>query len=309
MALLFYSEIDAPGPWRAAFAKAFPQLQFRVYPEVGQKEDIRYALVWKPPTGLLATLPNLRAILSLGAGVDSLLQDVTLPRRVPILRLVDAGLRGQMTEYGVYAVLHFHRDMPFYREQQSLGVWRQLPPVPAAKRSVGVMGLGVLGGDLARVLVRLGFHVSGWSRGARTFEGVTCYHGRDQLKVFLSRCEILVNLLPLTPQTQGILNARTFSELRRGAAVVNLARGGHLVEADLLNALNSGQLSGAMLDVFQNEPLPKEHPLWTHPKVVITPHVSAQAVAELAEGQVIENVRRIERGETPVGMVDLDRGY
>jgi glyoxylate/hydroxypyruvate reductase A len=309
MAVLFHSEIDAPEPWRLVFAKAFPQLEFRIWPEMGQRSEIRYALVWNPPRGLLASLPSLRAILCLGAGVDSLLEDTTLPRHIPIVRLVDAGLRGQMTEYGIYAVLHFHREMPHYQAMQREGVWRQRPAVPAAHRRVGVMGLGVLGGDLALALARMGFNVSGWTRSARSIPGVISYHGEEQLDSFLSRCEILANLLPLTRETRGILNAQRFSRLPRGAAIINLARGSHLVEADLLRALNTGQLSGAMLDVFEREPLPAGHPLWTHPQVVITPHVSAQAVTELAEGQIIENVRRMERGEPPIGIVDLERGY
>ncbi len=309
MALLFYSEIDAPEPWRLALARALPTLEFRPWPHIGARDEIRYALVWQPPRGLLATLPNLRAILSLGAGVDTLLHDPSLPRQVPILRLVDAGLRGQMTEYGLYAVLHFHRDMPHYQSNQRDGQWRPRAPVPAASRRVGVMGLGVLGGDLARALAALGFQVHGWSRSPHRIEGVTSFQGEHGLKDFLSRSDILVNLLPLTPRTLGILNAQTFSRLPAGAVVINLARGAHLVEEDLLAALNRGHLSGAMLDVVQHEPLAKDNPLWSHPKVVVTPHISAQAVTALAEGQVIDNIHRIERGEPPCGIVDLDQGY
>ena len=309
MALLFYSEIDSSESWRAALARALPNLEFRSWPGTGARGEIRYALVWNPPRGLLATLPNLRAILALGAGVDALLQDPSLPPRVPILRLVDAGLREQMTEYGLYAVLHFHRDMPHYQAKQRQGQWQPRPAVPAAHRRVGVMGLGVLGGDLARALAGMGFQVHGWVRSPHRIEGVTSFHGVQGLRDFLSRSDILVNLLPLTPHTSGILNAETFSRLPAGAAVINLARGAHLVEADLLAALDSGHLSGAMLDVFQHEPLAQDHPFWSHPKVFITPHVSAQTVTELAEGQVIENIRRIERGEQPLGVVDPDRGY
>lgn len=309
MALLFYSKIDAQEPWSLVLAKAFPHIEFRAWPQIGAPEDIRYALVWNPPPGLLATLPNLRAILVLGAGVDGLLQDPTLPGRVPVLRLVDAGLKDQMTEYGLYAVLHFHRDMPYYQSRQREGRWQPRAAVPAAHRRVGVMGLGVLGADLARALARMGFQVHGWSRSPRRIEGVAIFQGEQGMREFLGSSQILVNLLPLTPQTQGILNSEIFSRLPAGAAVINLARGGHLVEEDLLAALDSGHLSGAMLDVFQHEPLPRENPLWPHPKVFITPHISAQTVTELAEGQVIENIRRIERGEPPHGVVYPDRGY
>lgn len=307
--LVFHSDIDAPEPWRQVIARAFPKLEFRLWPDVGNLADAHYALVWKPPHGMLAALPNLKAVLSLGAGVDALFLDATLPRQVPIVRLVDAGLRGQMTEYGLYAVLHFHRDMSHYQAAQQAGRWAPLAAVPAGSRTVGVMGLGVLGADLAALLVRLGFRVLGWSRSGRAVEGVTVYSGDTGLAQMLARSEILVNLLPLIPATRGILNARTFRQLPRGAAVINLARGGHLIEADLLAALDDGHLRGAMLDVFEQEPLPTGHPFWQHPKVLVTPHISAQAVTELAEGQIVENIRRIEAGEAPVGLVDPDRMY
>lgn len=307
--LVFHSEIDAPEPWRQVLARARPELDFRIWPDVGARENVRYALVWKPPHGMLASFPNLKAVLSLGAGVDALFLDPTLPRHVPILRLVDAGLRGQMTEYGLYAVLHFHRDMPHYLEAQRAGRWAPLAAVPTACRTVGVLGLGVLGADLARALVALGFQVLGWNRGGAPLEGVRVHQGEAGLQELLSRSEILVNLLPLAPATQGILNARTFAQLPRGAAVINLARGGHLVEADLLAALDSAHLRGAMLDVFEREPLPAGHPFWRHPKVFFTPHISAQAVTELAEGQIVENLRRLEAGEEPIGRVDPERGY
>lgn len=307
--LVFHSEIDAPEPWRQVLARACPDLEFRIWPDVGPPAEVRYALVWKPPHGMLASFPKLKAILSLGAGVDALFLDATLPRTVPILRLVDAGLRGQMTEYGLYAVLYFHRDMPHYLAAQLAGRWAPLAAVPAAQRTVGVMGLGVLGADLARMLVALGFRVLGWSRNGRALDGVEVHSGEGGLREMLSRSEILVNLLPLIPQTRNILNARTFAQLPRGAAVINLARGGHLVEADLLAALDSGHLRGAMLDVFEHEPLPEGHAFWRHPKVVFTPHISAQAVTALAEGQIVENIRRMEAGEAPIGLVDPDRGY
>lgn len=307
--LVFHSEIDAPEPWRQVLARAYPDLEFRIWPDVGPSDDVRYALVWKPPHGMLASFANLKAILSLGAGVDALFLDATLPRKVPILRLVDAGLRGQMTEYGLYAVLHFHRDMPHYQAAQRAGRWAPLAAVPAAQRTVGIMGLGVLGADLARMLVALGFRVLGWSRSGSALDDVDVHCGEGGLREMLSRSEILVNLLPLIPQTRHILNARTFAQLPHGAAVINLARGGHLVEADLLAALDSGQLRGAMLDVFEHEPLPENHPFWRHPKVVFTPHISAQAVTALAEGQIVENIRRMEAGESPIGLVDPDRGY
>jgi len=309
MTLLFYSDTDAPGPWRDAFALELPEMEFRVWPDVGEPERVSYALVWRPPHGLLASLSNLKAILSLGAGVDHILSDSRLPEGVPVVRMVDAGLAAQMSEYALYGVLHFHRHMQQYGEQQRRAQWRQVPAVSAPERTVGIMGLGVLGGDFASKLLPLGFEVLGWSRTPKSLPGVTTFQGREGLSAFLGRTEILANFLPLTPETTGILCAGTFSHLPRGACIINIARGAHLDEPELLAALNEGQLGGAMLDVFHSEPLPVEHPLWHHPRVVITPHVAAQAIAELMVAQVIDNIRRVERGERPLGLVDRRRGY
>jgi len=309
VAILFYSDMDAPEPWREALARELPAIEFRVWPDAGAVEDIHYALVWKPPAGLLGGLPRLKGILSLGAGVDGILLDPNLPRSVPIARMVDAGLAGQMSEYALYASLHFHRCMDRYARQQRSGRWVPLPAVPAAERAVGVMGLGVLGGDFARKAAALGFRVLGWSHSGRPLPGVTVFKGEAGFEAFLRQTQILLNFLPLTPHTAGILNARTFGLLPRGACIVNIARGGHLVESDLLAALDSGHLGGAMLDVFDREPLLPEHPFWHHARVIVTPHIAAQAIALLMVEQVVENIRRLERGEPPLGLVDVRRGY
>lgn len=309
MVVLFYSDIDDPRPWRAALERALPQIDFRVWPDCGHVEEIDYALVWKPPPGMLAGLPRLKAILSLGAGIDHLFLDPQLPRHLPITRMVDAGLAPQMTEYALYGVLHFHRDMGPYAEQQRSEQWRQLPAMPASRRTVGVMGLGVLGADFARKAALLGFDVQGWARTGKSIEGVRAHVGDAGLDGFLAATDILVNFLPLTAQTEGILNRALFDRLPRGAALINLARGRHVVEADLLDALDRRQLRGALLDVFVSEPLPGGHPFWRHPKVIVTPHIAGQAIAELMVEQVVDNIRRLERGETPLGLVDLARGY
>lgn len=309
MKILFQSDTDAPEPWRAALTREIATLDFRVWPDVGRPEEIDYALVWKPPAGLLKSLPRLKAILSLGAGVDHIFNDPELPAGVPITRMVDAGLAPQMSEYALYGVLHFHRHMDRYAEQQRRAQWRQLPAVLPSQRTVGVMGLGVLGADFARMAVALGFRVLGWSRSPKSITGVQALHGEVGFAPFLERTEILVNFLPLTTRTANILNARTFAHLPRGAFLINIARGAHLVEADLLTALDSGQLAGAMLDVFEREPLPPDHPFWGHPRVVMTPHVAGQAIAELMVEQVVDTIRRIERGELPLGLVDSARRY
>ncbi len=308
MSVVFYSMADDPRPWQRAFAAAFPEMPFQVWPDVENIDSVRYALVWNPPPGLLQKLPGLRAVLALGAGVDALLADPTTPQ-VPVVRLLDAGLAPQMAEYAVYAVLHFHRRMRDYRELQNKHVWNPLAPVSANEWTVGVMGTGVIGGLIARRLVMLGYRVLGWSRSGASIEGVEIHAGEAQLDSFLAGSRVIVNALPLTAQTRGILNAKSFAAMPRGSYVVNIGRGGHLVEKDLLAALESGQIAGAMLDVFEEEPLPASHPFWSHPNVIVTPHIAGVTIAAEAEAQVIENVRRMERGEGPVGVVDRTKGY
>lgn len=307
--LVFYSRSDDPQPWRVALQSALPELEFRVAPDIGDPATVDYALVWKPPPGWLARFPQLRAILSLGAGVDALLEDPDLPRGIPLTRMVDAGMGRQMAEYAAHAVMHFHRHMPAYARAQRDGRWSPLDPVAAARFPVGLMGLGVLGAQAAQLLVAMGYPVLGWSRTPRPLPGVETFAGEGGLAPFLARTRVLLNFLPLTPATRGILDAELFAALPRGAFVVNLARGGHLVEGDLLAALDTGHIAGAMLDVFDTEPLPAGHRFWTHPSVIVTPHVAAVTQADDAAAQVIENIRRIERGEPPRGVVDRESGY
>ncbi len=308
MSVLFYSKTDDPRPWRRAFAAALPEMPFEVWPDVEDIDSVRYALVWNPPPGLLKTLPKLRVVLALGAGVDALLADTTTPQ-VPVVRLLDAGLAPQMAEYAVYAVLRFHRRMRDYERQQQQRIWNQLTPLAASGWSVGVMGAGVIGGLILKHLVALGYRTCGWSRSGTSIEGVESFAGESGLDAFLSNCRVVINVLPLTPLTTSILGRRTFDAMPRGSYVVNIGRGGHLVEEDLLDALDSGQIGGAMLDVFNDEPLPQSSRLWSHPKVIVTPHIAGVTIAAEAEAQVIENVKRMERGEQPVGVVDRVKGY
>lgn len=307
--ILFCSDSDLPEPWRLACARAFPEMAFRIWPDYGPKEAIRYALVWRQPPRSLAQLPNLKAILVLGAGVDSVLSDPELPADVPVVRLVDAGLPGPMAEYALYAVLHFQRRMADYFEQQRAAIWQRRDELLARQWPVGVMGLGVIGATVARRIALQGFPVVGWSRSGKAVEGVEVFAGSAGFEAFLARSRVLVNVLPLTPQTRGILSASTFAAMPRGSYVVNIGRGGHVTDADLIAALDSGQLAGAMLDVFEQEPLIATHPFWRHPKVIVTPHAAAPTLASESEAQVIDNIRRLERGEPPLGLVDRDKGY
>lgn len=309
MVLLYRSDADAADLWLAELRKFIPDLEMRVFPEIGERRDIDAALVWKPQPGLLASLPNLRLIVSLGAGVDHLLADTTTPRHVPIARLVDPYMTEAMSEYVLAQVLRIHRQDFAYRAQESERVWRELWQPNASERRVGVLGLGELGSDAARKLSVLGFRVGGWSRRERRLPGMETFHGPDGLLALARRSDILVCLLPLTGETVGIMDAKLFAAMPKGGAVVNAARGRHLVEADLLAALESGQLSAAVLDVFEREPLPAEHPFWSHPKIIVTPHVAAATHAPTAAAGVAENLRRLSEGRPFINLVDTTSGY
>ncbi len=309
MVLLYRSSSDSAALWLAELRKHIPELEMRVFPELGDPKDIDAALVWKPQPGLLASLPNLKMIASLGAGVDHLLEDATLPRHVPIVRLIDPYMTEAMSEYVLTQVLRLHRQDFAYRAQQRERVWRELPPLNASERRVGVLGLGELGSDAARKLAVLGFKVAGWSRRERRLPGMESFHGPEGLIALARRSEILVCLLPLTRETTGILDGRLFATMPRGAAIVNAARGAHLVDADLLAALESGQLSAAVLDVFVEEPLPTEHPFWRHEKIIVTPHAAAATHAPTAAAGVAENLRRLSDGRQLINVVDLTHGY
>jgi glyoxylate/hydroxypyruvate reductase A len=309
MVLLYRSQSDAAALWLGELRKFIPDLEMRVFPEIGDVRDIDAALVWKPQPGLLASLPNLKLIVSLGAGVDHLLADATTPRHVPIARLVDPYMTEAMSEYVLTQVLRIHRQDFAYRAQQRERVWRERPQPNALERRVGVLGLGELGSDAARKLSVLGFEVAGWSRRERRLPGMESFHGADGLIALARRSDILVCLLPLTRETAGLLDARLVAAMPRGGAIVNAARGPHLVEADLLAALESGQLSAAVLDVFAEEPLPKDHPFWSHEKIIVTPHAAAATHAPTAAAGVAENLRRLGDGRPLINLIDAASGY
>ena len=309
MVLLFISSVDSAVEWSTELGKHLPDLECRVWPDVGDPRDIEAALVWRPPTGVLASLPNLKLIASLGAGVDHIYADGQLPDHVPIVRLVDHYMTTAMSEYVQLQVLRLHRQDLAYAAQQRARLWHPLQQPNAAARRVGVLGLGVLGGDAALRLKVLGFDVAGWSREARRLAGIQCFHGAEGLSALLARSEILICLLPLTPETEDILDARLFAKLPRGAAIINCARGRHLVEDDLSAALENGQIAAAVLDVLREEPLPESHPFWDDPRIVITPHVAAATHAPTAAPIVAENLRRLRAGKPLLNPVNLQQRY
>jgi glyoxylate/hydroxypyruvate reductase len=309
MVLLFFSNADSAADWRRELARQLPDLEFRAWPEIGDPSEIDAALVWRPPPGLLERLPNLRLVASLGAGVDHIFADPSLPQGVPVVRLVDPYMTAAMSEYVQLQVLRLHRGDLLYLAQQRQGIWRQWPQVNAAERRVGVLGLGVLGSDAALKLEVLGFDVAGWSRSEKKLAGIPCFHGAEGLAALAERSEILVCLLPLTPATEGILDARLFRRLPQGAALVNCGRGRHLVEADLLAALEGGQLGAAVLDVFRDEPLPPDHPFWRHERILVTPHVAASTNPPTAALAVADNLRRLAEGRPLLNRVERSERY
>lgn len=311
MALIFYSkdDLDRFELWSRALKQELPDLEIRPWDAPGDLDEIEYALLWKPPSGILKNFSRLKAIFSMGAGVDALLSDPELPKDVPLCRMVDESLSQGMVEYSVLHVLRHHRDQPLLEEMQRSGNWDAFASPLANERRVGVMGLGVIGGAVAEALVNLGFRVSGWSRGPRNISGIECHHGSKGLVHFLKHIEILVCLLPLTEETEGILNSELFSQMPKRSCLINAGRGGQQVEEDILDALESGQLAYVTLDVFQEEPLPTDHAFWNHPKVTITPHNAAVTAAQSATKIVAENIRRLVSGKKPLNVVNLEAGY
>ena len=303
-----------PDDWDRRFRALAPDRDIRLWPDrTGDPADIVYACAWKPPRGLLAGFPHLEVIFSLGAGVDHLLTDPSLPQ-VPVVRIVDSDLTRRMSEYVALHVLMHHRGQRRYDAQQRNLVWRDHHQPAAAEVTVGVMGLGVMGRDAVDVLLRLGFRVVGWSRTAKAISGVDTFCGRAGLADFLAHSEILVCLLPHTPDTEGILDLATFRAMKHdgalgGAYLINAGRGALQVDADIVAALDRGMLAGATLDVFPVEPLPNESPLWTHPKVTVTPHIAAESDPRALVTRVLDQISRHERGLALRDVIDRAAGY
>lgn len=310
MALLYISPQTNGEEWRTLLCAEIPDLDFRVAPEIGNPEDIEAALVWGRALDQLKNFPNLRMIASLGAGVDHVMAERHLiPDGVPLTRLVDPAMTAQMTEWCVMATLNHLRRWDDYRELHRQRRWEELAvPIPW-DTTIGVLGLGELGGDCTRVLAAMGYQVRGWSRSPRERDDITCFHGHDSLQAFLAPCDVVICLLPLTPETEGILNAQTFGWMKRGAHVINAARGRQIVDADLIAAIDSGHLSGATLDVQHPEPMPQDHPFWFHPRVMTFAHVAALTVPRTCVPQIAENYRRMKAGQPLENVVDLERGY
>ena len=306
MKIYFHSTDFKPEPWLAALRAALPQAQVEVWAPGAPRGD--YAVVWAPPQDLLDEQPQLKAVFNLGAGVDALTQ-LKLPPGVKLVRLDDAGMSVQMAEYVVHALIRHFREFDGYAADVAAGKWSFRKPRLREDFPVGIMGLGVLGQRVAHAVQQFEFPVLGWSRGPKQIPGVRCYAGAAQFNEFLAETRVLVCLLPLTDETRGILNRDTLARLRAGAYVINVARGGHLVEEDLIPLIDSGHLAGATLDVFRQEPLPAGHPFWRHPKITLTPHTAARTLRDESVAQIVAKIGRLERGESIAGVVDPSKGY
>ncbi|MBX2886648.1 MAG: glyoxylate/hydroxypyruvate reductase A [Granulosicoccus sp.] len=310
MSILFYCENDDDRLIEQGLSKKLPDEQLHAYPHCPNPAAIEYAVVWQPPADFFDGLTGLKAIFSLAAGVDHLLNHPSLPQDVPLVRLQDAGMGEKMAEYVLYGVLHAQRRMTEYALHQRAEQWAHDPVgFDAGDCRVGILGLGTLGQIVARRLLDNGYAVSGWSRTEKKMDGVDCFHGSSGQHTVVSSADVLVCLLPLTDMTRGVLNQALFRQCKPGVFIINLARGGHLVQDDLIASLDEGQVSGALLDVTDPEPLPAGNPLWQHPRVIITPHVAGPTQEKESIDQVAANIKRHRQGESMSGIVDRSSGY
>ncbi|MGI9548124.1 MAG: 2-hydroxyacid dehydrogenase [Flavobacteriaceae bacterium] len=295
--------------WQKALQTEAPNVKFYSYLEAHPKNEIEVAIVWKHPKGIFKEYPKVKYIASFGAGVDFLLTDKDIGEQVLITRVVDPVLANDMAEFVLAVILSKLKNLDKYNSKQVQGIWEPEQYKRIEEMTVGIMGIGALGTKLGDVLNKLGFNVIGWSGSLKKLDTLISYAGEGQRDEFLSKSEILVCLLPLTEQTRGILNRKLFEALPPQAYVINVARGGHLVDEDLIDVIDEGHLSGACLDVFHDEPLPLDHPFWKHPKIFMTPHVASVSDVDAVVPQLIENYFRYKNGLTLINQVSTKRGY
>ncbi len=307
MAIAILAPTRDTSVWRDGMLKLDPSLEIRTFPDLGDYHDIECAVVWNHPRGMLREFPSLKVICSMGAGVDHIISDPDIPRHIPITKIVDERLSFSMSNYIVMAVLHHHRRWDKYMRDKTNQTWDQAAN-PEIDIKVGIMGFGALGQDAGKKLTALGFEVHGLSRTQVGFEGITTY-GEDDTDLFLSRINVLVCLLPLVSENVGILNYTLFQKMNKGTYLINVARGGHQVGNDIKRALDEGLLSGAFLDVFEEEPLPKGHWMWQHSDIQISPHNASLTNPTAAIPQIIDNYRRVLQGAKLINQIDREKGY
>ncbi len=309
MSVAFISTTKDPAPWIQVLNAQDPTMKIHIHGQGIAPKGIKFALAWNHSPGAFEQYPDLEVICSMGAGVDHLFRDPSLPPDVKICRIVDDQLSAAMSEFVIAQIMNHLKRLNIYKQDQLAEKWRPRPYLMITDVTIGIMGFGQLGRHLANVLLPLGFSINGWSASKKTFPGVHLFSGNQNLAEFLQKTDILVCMLPLTFKTKGILNKKTFQQLPESAFVINVARGGHLVENDLIDMIEKGHLSGAGLDVFETEPLPKNHPFWTHPKIHITPHIASLTDPASVAPQILENYRRMEEGLPLLNTVSKKKGY
>ena len=296
--------------WSNGLQKAMPEMDIKVYTDDGDVNEVEFAVVWKHPRGILKKYPNLKAILSLGDGVDHIISDPDLPEGLPIIRLVDKKLTHEMCLHALHWVLHFHSDQYLYRSQQLKRQWIQQSSIQTEDRTIGIMGLGNIGRSIGELLVTQSFNVIGWGANQKSsLTDIKYYYGQDQLSDFLGRTNIIINVLPLTSDTTNIITKKELSLLPKDSFIINIGRGGIINEDDLLTLLSDGHIKAAALDVFTQEPLPENNSLWDHPSVYITPHIAGQSNPNSAGQTISENIHRIQKGELPYPIYSRTNGY
>ena len=310
MRILLHRADGRTEPWLKDFSKYLPEAKFEIWHAGEKSQPCDYAVVWSPPEAMLPELAQVKAIFNTGAGVDALLRyGDAIPREIPIIRLGDAGMGLQMAEYVTHAVLRYFRRFDDYERQARAGIWAALPPYNREDFAIGVLGLGALGMRVIEALAPFGFPLRGWSRTEKRIDGVQCYQGLDGLDTFLRGSRVLVCMLPLTPETNNLIDRSNLGKLPAGAYVINVARGAHIAEPELLSLIKSGHIAAATLDVFRNEPLPAQHPFWQEPRITITPHISALTLRRESVQQIADKIRSFESGQPVADIVDRNLGY
>ena len=309
MKIVFYSPEKNSQPWLDKLGTALPHADVWAWDRANTARQADYAVLWAPPAELFASQERLKAVFNIGAGVDRVISMSNLPAGVPVVRLNDAGMAVQMAEYVCHALIRHTRRFDVYDAHADACAWARESAIDRQEFPVGIMGLGDIGARVAQAVAGFDYPTLGWSRTQKLLPGIACYGGKAGLEEFLPRVRVLVCVLPLTSETEGILNATTLSKLKPDAYLINVARGRHLVENDLLQILASGKLAGATLDVFREEPLAPQHPFWQHPAITITPHISAITLLAESVTQIAEKIRALERGESISGVIEPGRGY
>lgn len=309
MSILIIFENKNPQPWKKILKEKLPNTTVEIYPDVKDKSDIDFAICWKPKNNVFAQFPNLKVAQSVGAAIDHITNSQTIDDHITVTRIIDKQLSSDMWEFLISIVISQIKNIPLYAEQQKSKTWRQHEYLSIHGTTISILGLGKIGGFVAENFAKMGFKVNGWSNSKKEITNVKSYTGKEELDIFLSQSNFLINLLPLTNETENIINKNMLKKLPKGSFFINVGRGEHLIEKDLLELLDNSHLSGALLDVFREEPLPNNHPFWQHPKIQITPHIASTTNVENAISQIVNNYERFTKNKELLNIVSLNKGY